>query len=210
MRPTCRGASASGTRSCGARSTSRRPQAGDSARTSGRLAHSRTAAHPPAARAHHIERSARQGDLSAIATLALRRRGDGASSTGERSTVVRRRSQPAACRHRGRGAGRAPAGAGGIARGDRPILRKPCRADRVPHTGAGRSNRAARAPDHGLRGGRALARPPPRSAPTSPGRAGRPRGRVLRRRRRADDRARSGRVLPDGVRGRCEVGPNEP
>ena len=142
--------------------------------------------------------------------VALRRRGDGASSTGQRSTVVRRRSQPAACRHRGRGAGRAPAGAGGIARGDWPILREPCRADRVPRAGAGRSNRAARAPDHGLRGGRALARPSPRGAPPSPGRAGRPRGRMLRRRRRADDRARGGRVLPDGVRGRCEVGPNEP
>ena len=97
--------------------------------------------------------------------VALGRRSDGASSTGQRGTVVRRRSQPPARRHRGRGASRAPAGAGGIARGDRPILREPCRADRVPRARARQSDRAARAPDHGLRRGRALARPSPRSAP---------------------------------------------
>jgi DNA-binding NarL/FixJ family response regulator len=67
-RPTCPGASASGTRSSGARSMRPRPVAGGWAPTNAAPARSRRAARRPR-RAHHVERSAREGDLGAVAIL---------------------------------------------------------------------------------------------------------------------------------------------
>ena len=68
-RPTFPGASASGTRSSAARYTSRCPAAGGSARTNAAPTRSPVRGSPASAIAHHVERSARQGDEAAVALL---------------------------------------------------------------------------------------------------------------------------------------------
>ena len=68
-RPRFRGVSASGIRSCAGRSTRQRPPAGGSAPTSGAPRRSRARGAAAATRAHHVERSAREGDVEAVAVL---------------------------------------------------------------------------------------------------------------------------------------------
>ena len=108
-RPTCRGGSASATRSCAGRSTRPRPAAGGSAPTSACAAALAARGAPAAARAHHVERSARQGDARRGRRPARGGRGRRAARARERRALVRRRAAAAARRRAGRGAGRAAA-----------------------------------------------------------------------------------------------------
>ena len=101
-RPTCRGASASGIRSCAARSTRPRP-AGWRLGAHERCAEALAARGATAsARAHHVERSAREGDVAAVAVL--REAGEEAVrlAPGERRALVRRGAAPARRRPRRR------------------------------------------------------------------------------------------------------------
>ena len=75
--PKCRAAFVSGIRSSAVPCTRRRPAAGDWARTSAVPNCLQRAARSAAARAHHVERSAREGDLGAVAVL--REAGEGAA-----------------------------------------------------------------------------------------------------------------------------------
>ena len=89
-RPPPRAATRSATRSCGAPSTRRRARAGGSPRTRGAAARWPGARGALAARAHHVERSARVGDEAAVDVLAGDRRAvrDGARAGGRRRLAV--------------------------------------------------------------------------------------------------------------------------
>ena len=83
-RPACRGASRSGTRSCGAPSTSPPAAAGGWSPTPARPRRWRRAARAAATRAHHVEQSAVQGDAAAIDVLLEAGLGDRAARTRRR------------------------------------------------------------------------------------------------------------------------------
>ena len=127
--------SSSGTRSCGARSTTARRPAGGSARTSGPRPRSRGAAPDRSARAFHVVRSAHVGDPEAIAVLARRGRGAGESlargraRTGTRAAlrlVPDREHETARRPARAPGASRSPAPGGSPRRARRCWRRSRC------------------------------------------------------------------------------------
>ena len=174
-RPTCRGASASGIRSSAARSTRRRPAAGGWAPTSGAPRRSRRAGRRRAARAHHVERSAREGDVDAVAVL--REAGEAAARLApasaahwfadalrllpatapaeERVELLLARARRA---DRGRPLRRQPRRAARGARARRPTTRTRCApgspapapASRASSGGTSRPARASRAPSTSL------------------------------------------------------------
>ena len=79
IRPPCRGASPSATRSCAARSTSPPAAAGGSSRTPARRARLAARGASAAARAHHVEQSAVAGRRGGDRAAARGRRGDRAA-----------------------------------------------------------------------------------------------------------------------------------
>ena len=159
-----------------------------------------------AERAHHVERSARQGDAAAVATL--REAGEAAAQRAPASAATwfgRRAPAPARCRA-GRGAGRAPPLPREGAGRDRPVRRRPLRAAREHRARPGRVGRPARAAHDGLCRRRAPARPPRAGSRAARERDGRPARSRVTRGGGADDRARDGRLLPHGLRADARVG----
>ena len=115
---------------------------------------------PVAARAHHVERSARQGDVGRRRDPARGRRGGGTARARERGALVRGRAQPPSRGRARRGAGGAAARPGGGARRHRPVRREPRRPAGVHRARARRDGCAARAAHDGVRRRRAPARAP--------------------------------------------------
>ena len=95
-----RARSRSATRSSAAPSTTPRRRPGGSPRTSARPRRSPRAAPAPVARAHHVERYARQGDLDGGRAARRRRRGRRRHRARDRRAPLRRRAPPAARRRR--------------------------------------------------------------------------------------------------------------
>ena len=161
---------------------------------------------PAAARAHHVERSARQGDAAAVASCARpARRPHSARPPAPRSgSAPRCGSCPTPRRPSARGApARARAGAGRDAGGSPRRTRRCSRASRSSRPRRSRCACGSRR----VRRRRAPARPPrarrtpasrARSTSCRPGVAGGG---------GADDRARGRRLLPHGLR-RCASGPS--
>ena len=155
---------------------------------------------PAIERAHHVERFARQGDAAAVRTL--REAGEAAAERAPASAATwfggALRLLPGG--RAGRRAGRAAAGPREGTRGNGTVRR---RARRAPGEHPGRParvGRATRTPHDGMRWCRAPSRPPRAGARTPRPGVRRPRRRRLCRGSDADDRARDGRVLPDGLR----------
>ena len=194
----CRAASASATRSSGAPSTRARPVAGGWLRTSAPR-RARRARGLGAARAHHVEQSARLGDRAAIAVL--REAGEAAAqrAPGHRGALVRaapcgccprarpRRSGSASCSHRQMRWRRSATSA---------------RAARCWSSASASSLRAGAraAADHRMRERRAPARAATTMRMRACARPSRPPGPTRRSRRGPDDRARRGRLLPGASR----------
>ena len=104
-----------------------------------------------AARAHHIERSAREGDLAAVAVL--REAGEAAARLAPASAArwFAGRAAAAPADRAGAGAGRAPARPRRGADRDGPVRRQPRGAAGGPGARPGRVNRAAHHTDDGVR-----------------------------------------------------------
>ena len=112
------------------------------------------------ARVHHVERSARHGDESAVAVLR-----EAGTAAAQRTPATAARWFAAALRVLGEGepAGRAsgaPDRAGRCTRGDRPVCGCPRRPARSAPAASGRRDGDAPAADCGMRGDGAVARPP--------------------------------------------------
>ena len=206
-RPTSRGASASGIRSCAGRSTRRRPAAGGSALTSARRGARGARRARVGARAPRRARGARGRP---------RRRSRSCARRARRPRSARPRAPPAGSPRAlrllpqdapARGAGRAAARALGSARRHRPVRRQPRHAAREPRASCPQEAEALRVR---LVVGVCRRRAPPRP-PQAGARPPRERARRARRSRlagggRAHDRARGRQPVPGRVRRDARLG----
>ena len=142
-RRTCRGAFASVIRCCDARSTTRRRPAGDCAPTSARRHALAARGAAATARAHHVEQSARIGDLDAVALLTEAGAATAQRAPGVRGALVVGGVAAAARRgRRARAAHRPARRARRLARGDRAPRRRSRRHPRAARAAARRRHGA--------------------------------------------------------------------